>query len=298
MQLRAEQLTSHLSKQLLPIYLLSGDEPLQLMEAADGVRQKARAEGFAEREILDVDRSFDWGQLFSASNSMSLFASRRIIELRLPTAKPGREGSLALLEYCQNPDPDNLLLIIAGKLDAAAKKSKWCKTLESAGVLLQVWMPDTQQLPQWIQQRMIAQGLAPDQGAVQVVANRVEGNLLAASQEIEKLSLLFHGEAIDAEKVATVVADSTRYSTYDLADALLKGDARRAVRIFHGLLSEGVVAPLFLSVITRDLRVLYGLANLRQSGGSEEQVFKAARIWNNKQGLYRTAIGRISLQQV
>src|SRR5690606_34729471 len=217
-KLRPEQLGAALAKQLAPIYLVSGDEPLLIQESCDQIRAAARKNGFSERELYHVETSFDWNQLLSAANSLSLFAEKKIIELRMPSGKPGDKGGKILQEYAESPAPDNLLLIITEKLDGAVQKSKWFKAVESFGQHIQVWPVTAAQLPRWIGLRLQSAGLRADSDAIDLLVSRIEGNLLAAVQEIEKLKLLADNNHINYELMASVVADSARYDVFGLAD--------------------------------------------------------------------------------
>jgi len=260
MRLKASQLESHLAKGLAAVYVLSGDEPLQMMEAADAVRAAARDQGYTEREVMTVEAGFDWGTLTAASDALSLFAERRVIDLRLPSGKPGQQGSKALQMYAERPPEDTILLIQAGRLERGAANAKWYKELEAAGVAVQIWPLSPEETRDWVASRLAKRGMAPTPEAVALLVERVEGNLLAAAQEIDKLSLL-HGEGpVDADTVVEAVADSARYSVYDLADAALAAEPARAVRILNGLRGEGVEPTLILWSLTRDVRLLAGLA--------------------------------------
>lgn len=260
MRLRPEQLETELAKGLAPIYILSGDEPFQLMEAADAVRAAARAAGYTEREVMNAEAGFDWDTLTASADALSLFAERRLIDLRLPSGKPGQPGARALQAYAERPPEDTILLIQSGKLDGNATKSKWYGALEKAGVAVQVWPPSPQETRDWVAGRMAKRGMQPSDEAVGLIVERVEGNLLAAAQEIDKLSLL-HGQGpLDAETVLEAVADSARYSSFDLADAALAADPARAVRILNTLRGEGVEPPLILWALSRDIRLLAELA--------------------------------------
>ena len=257
MQVRFEELQRHLATELLPAYLVCGDEPLMVAEAADAIRRKARAAGFGEREVFFAERGFDWNALRTAGQSLSLFAARRILEVKMPGGKPGVEGGRALTELIERPPPDALLLIITEQLDRDALKSSWVEAMASAGGLLRVWPVTIDALPRWITARMTAAGLKPVAQAAQVLAERVEGNLLAAHQEIEKLALLYPQGTIDEAAVAYAVANSARYDIFQLSEAALCGDAPRALRILAGLRSEGTEPPLILWALHRDLQVLW-----------------------------------------
>ena len=216
MKIPLERLARHLSERLLPCYLVSGDEPLLVQEALDAIRQAARADGFDSRELHIQMQGFDWNELAASANALSLFSSRRIIELRLPTGKPGREGGATIMKLAETADRDLLFIVQTPKLDRGTANAKWVKTLESQGGVLQLWPVGPRELPGWIVERMNAAGLQPDREAVRMVADRVEGNLLAAQQEIEKLRLLHGAGPISAGEVGQAVADSSRFDVYQL----------------------------------------------------------------------------------
>ena len=198
MKLRAEQLSQDLGRGLKPCYLVSGDEPLLAGEAADLIRKSARQQDYLERQLFHAD-STDWDAFLNESQSLSLFADRRILEVRIANGKPGDRGSKALVQYCENPAPDTLLLVISSKLDRSQQRSKWVTALEKIGAHIQIWPVDLRQMPGWLNQRLRSKGITADRDAVTVLAQRVEGNLLAAQQEIEKLALSYSGQAIDAK---------------------------------------------------------------------------------------------------
>jgi len=291
-KLRIDQLDAVLARGLAPIYMLSGDEPLQLQEAADTIRAAVRRAGFSEREVMHVEKGFDWNSLAAASNALSLFAEQRLIDLRMPTGKPGKPGGAALAEYAAQPAEDTVLLITSGKLDKSTQNTKWYKSLDRAGVTLQVWPIEIQKLPGWINQRMQAKGMKPSRDACVLIAERVEGNLLAADQEIEKLFLLNGEGVIDATTVATAVADSARFDVYTLADSALLGNTPRAVRILEGLHAEGVEAIIILWALTREIRQLTRMAHELERGTQLNALFSSYRIWQSRQPLLRGAIKR------
>ena len=301
MKIRYEQLSSHLQQGLQPIYLLSGDEPLQLMEAADAIRSRARELGFGEREVLHAEAGFDWNSLGAASGSLSLFAEQRLLELRLPSGKPGREGGAALADYAADPPPDTVLLIVSGKVDGASQKSKWFKALEKAGVTLQVWPVEPAKLPGWVMARMRSRGMQPTAEAAQMLAERVEGNLLAAAQEVEKLRLLYGnaaGEAaIDVAQVEEGVADSARYDIFELVDTALLGDAGRTARVIEGLRGEGVEPILVLWALLREIRSLALMADELVRGSSFEAVLGQFRVWEKRKGPVRAGLQRHNLKR-
>ena len=294
MKIRAEQLQSHLSKELLPVYVISGDEPLLAQESADAVRLAARNKGFSGREVFHGEGKFDWSQLHNEANALSLFAEKKIIEIRISNGKPGDKGSKALCELCANPSPDNLLLVILPKLERSAQNSKWVKALEAVGAHIQVWPVTGDQLPRWIKQRLLESNITANQQAVEILAERVEGNLLAAVQEIEKLKLLAIGGKVDAIMMSSVVADSARYNLFEFVDKVLAGDAQSAARSLRGLHSEGTDAIPLLWGITRELRILIKASEQISRGENRDWALKNAGVWEKRLPLFRTAIQRCS----
>jgi len=292
LKIRANQLSAHLKKSLAPCYLVTGDEHLLVSEALDEIREAARTRGFGMRELHVATTGFDWGQLTASTGNLSLFAEQRIVELRLPTGKPGRSGGQAILDLTEQAGPELLFIVTAPKLDRGAAASKWAKALEKKGVDLTIWPVGVRELPGWIAQRMRACGLQPDRDAVQLIADRVEGNLLAAGQEIEKLRLLLGEGKVSAREVSAAVANSSRYDVYKLADAALAGDARRAVRILGGLKAEGVEPVIVLWSLTRELRTLAVLDDAIYQGGDLASAMRSQNVWNNRQALVRSCVGR------
>ena len=301
MKLAPAQLNKHLQGTLAPVYIVSGDDPLLCQEAADAIRAAARQQGFDERQVFSADASFDWGTLLQAGASLSLFAQRRLLELRLPSGKPGDKGAAALIEYCSRPAEDTLLLISLPKLDGSAQKTKWGKALVEGSQcqFIQIWPIDAQQLPQWINQRLAQAGLSAQRDAVDLIAARVEGNLLAAAQEIEKLKLLAEGNQITVETVQSAVADSARFDVFGLVDAILKGDATHALRMLEGLRGEGVEPPVILWALARELRLLAGIALQFSQGIPLDKAFSQARppVWDKRRPLVSKALQRLSAQR-
>ncbi len=297
MQIKPEQLNGHLAKGMAPIYFVSGDEPLLVQEACDVIRAAARQAGCTEREVHHVEARFDWQGFLQSGDAMSLFSDRKLIELRLPTGKPGAEGSKALQAYAERPLEDNILLIISGKLEGTAKNSKWYKTLDKAGVMVTIWPMNLGQLPGWAMRRMKEKGLQPSQDAVSLLVERVEGNLLACAQEIEKLLLLRGVGAVDIEAVAASVADSSRFDIYKLVDGALQGDAARTSRIIHGLKGEGVEPVLLLWALSREIRAMESMAFELYQGANIGSVLAKNRVWDNRKPLVQTGLKRHSLPQ-
>jgi DNA polymerase III subunit delta len=296
MRLNAADLEAHLKRQLLPIYLLTGDEPLQLGEAADRLRRHARDQGYASREVFEADARFDWGGFLHAANSLSLFAERRILDLRIP-GTPGQEGGKALTAYAERPAEDSLLLITLPKLDKAQQASKWFKALEQAGAVLQVWPVEPAQLPAWIERRMRAKGLQPSREAVLLLADRVEGNLLAAAQEIDKLALLHPVGALSAEELEQAVADSARYDVFKLVDAALEGKTARVLRILHGLQGEGAAEPIVLWALVREIRTLAAIAADLERGVPPQRALDRPGLWEKRKPLLGQGARRLSLRR-
>lgn len=268
MRINTDQLSRALAASPLPVaWLVAGDEPLLVGEAADSIRASARAQGFSGRELFFVERGFEWLSLLESSQSLSLFADRRIIELRLPTPRPGKDGGAVLAKLVTDPAPDTLLLVLTGKLERDSYTAAWCKAFESRGVLVQAWPIEIGRLPQWITGRARQHGLRLDAEAAALLAERVEGNLLAAHQEIGKLALLHPGAALGAAEVAAAVGNSARYDVFQLGEAALAGDAVRALRILNGLRAEGTEPTLVLWALCRELRSL-AVARRDPGGGA------------------------------
>lgn len=295
MQIKPEQLKAHLAKNLAPLYFVTGDDPLLVQESSDAIRAAARKAGCSEREVHHVEGHFDWQGFLQAGDALSLFADRKLIELRIPSGKPGDAGSKALQSYCERPNPDNVLLIESGKLEGAAKNSKWYKALDSAGAIVTIWPIELNQLPGWAMRRMQERGLQPTQEAVALLVERVEGNLLACAQEIEKLLLLFGPGPISLEQIISSVADSSRFDIYKLVDGALQGDAARTSRIIHGLKGEGIEPMLVLWALTREIRAMAQMAFLIKQGSSPDQAMGKHFVWDKRKPLVRTGLQRHKL---
>lgn len=297
MKLRVEQLAAHLEKPLQPVYLISGEEPFQMDQASQLIRHAAQGQGYSDRQSWDAGKDFDWQQVMASASAMSLFAERRLLEVRLPSAKPGDAGAKFLRDYAAKPVEDNVLLLILGKLDAAQQRSKWFTALEQAGVVMQIWPIELNQLAGWIRQRMQVRGLQPTPEAVQLMSDRIEGNLLAADQEMEKLLLLHGPGEVDADDVIAAVSDSARFDAFAMIDAALNGQAQRATRMAYGLRSEGVEVPVIVGALAYQTRQLCQLANEMAAGKKLEQVFSQFRVWPKKQPPIRAALQRYSAPQ-
>jgi len=298
MRFNADQLDPHLRRGLQPLYVVFGDEPLLAMEAADRIRAAARAEGFAEREVLVAEGGFNWQDLILSGRSLSLFASRRILEIRIPSGKPGAEGGRALEEYCASLPPETLTLVLLPKLDRQAQGAKWFKALEQAGAAVQVHSVERGSLPRWIGARLGAQNQRADAATLQFLADRVEGNLLAAHQEIRKLSLLFPPGDLTFEQVREAVANVSRYDVFDLTEAMLAGDAIRLARVLEGLRGEGEAPTLALWAMAQEIRNLAKIGYAVESGVSLPQAMRAARVWESRQPPVLRALKRVGLDRL
>jgi DNA polymerase-3 subunit delta len=294
MKIAPEKLKNHLVKKLFPVYVISGDEPLLSQELADQVRLVARQNGFSSRDVFRCDNHFDWDQLHNENSALSLFSEKKIIELHLATSKPGDKGSKALQALCSNPNPDNLILVILPKIDKSAEKSKWMRALESSGVHSQVWPIKSEQMPRWIKQRLLQSGIDASKEAVEILSERVEGNLLAAVQEIEKLTLLAINGTVDATIMSSVVANSARYNLFEFIDKILLGDSQSAVRSLRGLKNEGTDALPLLWAITRELRILVKASDEIVKGAQQDRALKSAGVWDKRIPIFRQALKRCS----
>jgi DNA polymerase-3 subunit delta len=297
MQLEANQLPSSVDKDLLPVYLVYGDEPLQQGEAVDLIRKKARSQGFLNRQVLHVEGRFDWNQLVGACLTQSLFAEKNLIELSLPTGKPGRDGSKAIETVVSDLSSDNLLIVIAGKLDKASKNTKWFKTIDRHGAVVPVWPLLDGKLLSWLKQRLQRKGLVVDQQGIKLLANSVEGNLLAAAQEIEKLHAIHGSVALSSDDILNAVEDNARYDVFKLTDSLLAGNTIRAMQVLNGLVGEKLAAPVILWALMRELRIMAGLSFEKTTTGRIGATFKRQKppVWDSKKAQYTQALGRGNL---
>lgn len=293
MKLRANQLASHLQSGGTPIYILTSDDPLSLEEAAASIRTQLRAQG-AERQAAQADGHFKWGDWTAGFAGLSLFSSLTLAELRLPTGKPGIEGGKTLEAWAKQPPPDTVLLLLLPRADKAMQGSKWFSALESAGAWLALTPPTPAELPAWIGTRMAQHGLSADRETLEWLAERVEGNLLAAHQEIEKLSLLLPAGKVSQETVRAAVTDVSRFDAADLTEAVWRGDAARVARVCEHLRDEGESPLLALWLLSQDVRTLLNLADGVSRGGALPQLMKAQRVWDNRQGLFERALRRLN----
>jgi DNA polymerase-3 subunit delta len=299
MRISTEQLAQHLARDLKTLYCVFGDETLLAIEAADRIRARARAEGYGEREVLTADAGFKWSELAFAGNSRSLFSARRILELRVPGGKPGVDGASALEAWCEDPPPDTVAVINLPGLDWRAQKAAWFESLERAGVLVEAKTVTRRALPEWLAGRLKAQGQEADRETLEFVAERVEGNLLAAWQEVQKLALLFPQGRIEFDQAREAVLDVARYDVFNLGEALLDGDAAYLARMLDGLRGEGVAPPLVLWALTEEIRAIGRVLAAAAAGGSPPQLWREARVWGaSHQGAMQRNMRRFTREQV
>ncbi|MBB3277520.1 MULTISPECIES: DNA polymerase III subunit delta [Pseudoxanthomonas] len=297
MELKPEQIAARADEPLLPAYLIAGPEMLRVLEAADAVRAQARAQGIGEREVFDADgRDFDWNELDASFHAPSLFSARRLVEVRLPGGKPGKEGAEVISRFCANPPPDVVLLITAGEW-SKAHQGKWADAVAQIGVLAVAWAIKPHELPGWIESRLRARGLRADRDAVQALAERVEGNLLAAAQEIDKLALLAQGGSLSAETMQSLVADAARYDVFRLTDAMLAGQGPQVSRMLAGLRAEGDVVAGLMPMVVKELLRTAHLARVQASGGNLAAEMKSQGIWESKQAPFKRALQRHAAPQ-
>ena len=298
MRLKVEQFESALQKNLAPVYFFSGDEPLQLGELTDALRISARQNGFINREVLVVDKSFNWNELKFVSDSFSIFSDKRIIELRLPSGSVGVDGAKALINYCARPPEDTILLITAAKIDNKSTKSRWFEALDKIGVIIQAWPLEGADLHRWIKQRLQKRGLHTDMQGVQLLAARVEGNLLAAAQEIEKLFVLYGAGLVTVEQIYEAVVDSSRYDIFNLMDTLLSADINKIIKVLSGLRAEGIATPIVLWALTRETRQLILIKQAFAQGQAIDVVFRNHQVWDKRKTLVSQALKRLDEHQL
>jgi len=298
MQLRADNLEAHLKKTLAPLYVVHGDEPLLALEAADAIRAAGRAKGFSERDLLIAERGFDWGELLNAGASLSLFGARKIVELRLPTGKPGTEGGKSIERYCGNLNPECLTLVSLPRLDKTGQNSAWFSALVRSGVVIDLYKLERSRLPEWIGARLARGGQRASREVLEFLSDRVEGNLLAAHQEVQKLALLLPPGEVSLEEAEAAVSNVARYDVQGLVESMLGGDMVRYARVLDGLKGEGEAPTFILWAISEDLRALSRILAGISAGRQTEQLFRENRIWRNKEAPMRAALRRFSQQTV
>ncbi len=294
MKLSSEDLPRHLASGLAPLYVVHGEALLLAIEAADAIRGAARGAGYSEREVLIAEPGFKWAELRDSAQSLSLFSSRKLVDLRIPSGKPGVEGAQALQEYCAQLAADTVTLISLPHLDRTAQNSKWFTALEAQGVVIAADDVPRSALPVWIAGRLKRQGQSADPDTLAFLADRVEGNLLAAYQEIQKLALLFPAGPLSFEQVKDTVMDVARYDIFKLSEAMLAGDAVRFVRILDGLRAEGTATVLVLWALAEDVRTMCKVLRAIQRTGNLATALRDARVWGVRQKLVERAARRFT----
>jgi DNA polymerase-3 subunit delta len=292
MLLSLDRLSAHLRGPLAKLYLIAGAEPLLIQEAADAIRATAKQAGYNDRQVFFIEPGFDWSQLSMQVASLSLFAERQLLEVRLEAAKPDAAGARALIAYAQEPPPDTLLLVVAHHLDGAARASVWYKALEKAGVAIQVWPVERRELMGWTRARLHRHALEATQAALELLIERTEGNLLAARQEIEKLALLYPAGRIDEAEVLASVGDSARFNVFQLVDAALAGQGARTLRLLESLQLEGVEPPLLLWALLRELDILCRASFIISQRSSAEKAWNALNVRERRRPLLQRALAR------
>lgn len=303
MQVKAAQLAGVLARaardgRLAPLWVITGDEPLIAIEAADAIRAAARAQGYTEREVLQLDARADWSRLAEAASGLSLFAERRILELRLPSGKPGKTGAEALEVFAKHSNEDTLAIVSLPRLDKAGRESRWFTALAAAGTVVEVWPIERKQLPAWIADRLKRQSQSAGPEALDFIADRVEGNLLAAHQEIAKLGLLYPARELSSAEVQDAVLDVARFELGALPAAILAGDAARAARTLDGLAAEGTAIPLILWALLEEIRALLKIKAAVAAGKPLVQALRDARVWGPREDAMRRAVGQVSEEQL
>ncbi len=298
MRIDSHQLAQHLQRNLSALYVIVGDETLLQIEAADRITQAARKQGYSEREVFTVEPGFDWQRLLTSGNSLSLFAAKRIIDLRIPTGKPGVEGAAALQQYCARLPQDTVSIVTLPRLERNAQHSDWFAALSGAGAVIGAEPVTREQLPQWLRQRLALNQQDADEATLAFLVDRTEGNLLAARNEVEKLALLFPEGRLDADQVRQAVMDVARFDVFDLTAALLVGDAARYRRTLEGLQQEGEAAPLVLWNLCNELRALAALLVGSAAGRSLQDLMREQRVWGPRQGPMQRAVRRLRLPEV
>jgi DNA polymerase-3 subunit delta len=298
MQVAAHQLNQHLNKTLAPLYVLAGDEPLGKTECFDAIRQAARKAGADDRTTYTVERNFNWQTIQQFGQALSLFASQRILEITIPTGKPGTEGSKALIEMAENPIPDTTVIISLPALSRDIKKAIWYQKLESHATVITLDEVSPTQLPKWIAQRLAQQNQSTDDAALAFMAHQVEGNMLAAHQEIQKLALLYPEGELTAEQISSAVLNVSRYDAFKLGEAVLAGDTERTARIIQGLQDEGEQAVAVMNPLIWVIRPLVSVKRAQARGENLNQAMTNARIFGSRQQQTKMALSRFNLRQL
>ena len=298
MRIDSEQLPQHLSRGLKPLYIVFGEELLLALEAADRIRAAALKRGFEERRVLIAEPGFDWGELSMASNSLSLFAPKRLLDLRIPSGKPGKDGSEALQALAAAPPADTVVLLTLPEVERQAQSSKWFTALDAAGVMVHAAAIKRDRLGPWLAGRLALQDQQADPETLAFLVERVQGNLMAAHQEVQKLALLFPAGALPFDEVRNAVVDVARFDVFEIGATLLKGDRVHFVRMLDGLQAEGAAAPLVLWAIAEEARTMARVKTAADEGRPMPQVLRDLRVWGPRQDLMPAALRRLTQTQL
>lgn len=295
MKISPENLSNELTRKLLSCYLISGDEPLLVQESHDLIRKKAYKEGFTIRETFDQTQTFDWQEIINSCSNMSLFSDKKIIEIRFASSKPGREAINSINELIARLNQDLMIIISMPKLDKASLSAKWCQNLQKKGAIIQIWPLKSGEFPYWLEKRINAAGLNASREVVLILADRVEGNLLAAAQAIEKLKLYLGDGNVSETVMQKVVSDDSRYDVYKLIDAILVGNIQLSLRILQSLRDESMDAVVIIWALNRELRLLSKLSFAIESGANQNEVMQSYRIWSSRQNIVSSCLNRHQL---
>jgi DNA polymerase-3 subunit delta len=298
MRIHSDDLARHLRKQLSPLYIVSGDELLLAIEAADLIRAAARQAGYVEREVFNIDHRFNWAELQYRSSSLSLFGTRRLMDIRIPSGKPGSQGSEAIQEYCRTLPVDTVTVVTLPRMDRQSSAAKWFRALEETGEMVPVLSVERGRLPAWIGQRLSLQKQNADPDTLQFIAEKVEGNLLAANQEVQKLALLYPEGALSFDQVKRAILDVARYDVFKLSGAMMAGDMGRYTRILEGLQGEGAALPLIVGTLSTSIRSLIAVRRGVDSGQAATQMMKQIGTWGNQQKAMESAAARLGFGQL
>ena len=298
MRITTEQLPPQLKRTLAPLYIVHGGEALLALEAADRIRARAREEGHLEREVLTAEQHFDWSQLRISGQSQSLFAARRILEIRIPSGKPGNDGSQALQQYAASLPPDTITLVTLPEVDWRAQKGAWFGALDAAGVMVEANPVKRDKLPAWLAGRLKAQEQTADAETLEFIADKVEGNLLAAFQEVQKLGLLFPPGALSFDQIKESVLDVARFDVFDLGGIVISGNVLHLARVLDGLQGEGAAAPLIVWSVADEIRAVGRVLAALAGGRPLQQALRDARIWGPRQQLIERNVGRFTPAQI
>jgi DNA polymerase-3 subunit delta len=296
MKIYADKLSPHLSRigegSDPSVHVVAGDEPLLVQESSDAIRHRFRQAGY-EREIFHVDGNFKWEDFLFSANSMSLFAEQKLLEVRIPGGKPGDAGSRALLQFLQEQQEGVSLLLVMPRIDAPAQRSKWFKALDAAGLVVQVYPIERSRLPGWVNSRFRQVGLKASREAVEALTDRIEGNLLAAVQEIERLRLVIDGDTVELSNVVDSVANASRYDVFALTDAAVAQDVSRTLRVIQGLRTEGAELLMLIAMLAREIRSLASMRQDIDQGQGIDTVVNKHRVWNKRQPIVKKCLSRL-----